>query len=87
MLRVLKPGGRLILTYDLITNNSSYNDQSRYEIFTPQTIDQVLQDLNIQMNTHYSADDVLASLSDIKHERVDIPDGITVGGMVIVKNI
>jgi 2-polyprenyl-3-methyl-5-hydroxy-6-metoxy-1,4-benzoquinol methylase len=90
MLRVLKPGGKLILTYDLILDESIHNDNLLCEIFTPHTIEKVFKDLNVEENNVYTTDDIIKSLEDIKNERregVNIPTGITVGSMVIVKNI
>jgi SAM-dependent methyltransferase len=87
MLRVLKPGGKLILTYNIVLDEATHNDNLRCEIFTPHIIEKVFKNLDVKVNNIYTTNDILKSVADIKNEQVNIPIGITVGGMVITKNI
>ena len=85
MLRVLKPGGRLILTYDLVQSDASTQDAFRAEIFTPRTIGNTLKKIGIADEGLYPVHDVIASLKDIKTDNVNIASDMTVGGLVITK--
>ena len=89
MLRVLKPGGKLILTYDLVMNVSmtSTEEASRVEIFTPQAICGLLKKFGIAVDELHSLNDVRASLNDIKEDSVNIAPDMTVGGFVLRKEI
>lgn len=87
MLRVLKPGGRLILTYDLVLNNTSRQEAFRVEIFTPQMIYSLLKKIGIAVEELHSTNDVLASLSDMRTDQVCIAPDMTVGGFVVTKSL
>jgi len=86
MLRVLQPGGKLILTYDLVLNGTSRQDARLVEIFTPQMICNVLEKFGIKAKEIHSTADVVASLGDIRADRVNIASDITVGGFVLSKS-
>jgi len=84
-LRVLKPGGLLILTFDLSLYPERHQDALRQEIFTPQLLDQTLADLGI-CPSGMRAELVAESVTRIQQDRVlGIPVGMTVGGIAIVK--
>ena len=84
-LRVLKPGGLLILTFDLSLHPERYQDQLRQEIFSPQSLDRTLTELGI-CPAGITAEAVAQSATQIQQDRVlGIPAGLTVGGIAIVK--
>ena len=83
MLRVLKPGGRLIITYDLTLKK--HNDAIRIEVFTPLLLRETLKQLNISRPVSHLHRAVLASLRDIRTDQIRLPEGMTVGGFVITK--
>jgi len=87
MLRVLKPGGKLILTYDLVLTDTSKQEASRVEIFTPQAIRDFLKKFGIDDGELHSAKDVLASMDDIRADSVNIAPNMTVGGFVLGKSL
>lgn len=83
MLRVLKPGGRLIVTYDLTPED--HCDAYRQEVFTPHIIQEVLRKLNINSASSHTLPDIYNSIDDIKMDMVNICEGMTVGALVIKK--
>ncbi|MBQ4133718.1 MAG: methyltransferase domain-containing protein, partial [Desulfovibrionaceae bacterium] len=85
MLRVLKPGGRLILTYDLVLDNPAGRDPLRVEIFTPRSICEALAKVGIATDAVYPEEEALESLQAISADRVNIAPDMTVGGLVINK--
>jgi len=87
MLRVLKPGGVLIVTYDLVESGSINHtaDADRAEIFTPDLIYDVLSAIDVQNIITHMATDVEKSIADMLDDKVSIPAGITVGGLVLEK--
>jgi len=87
MLRVLKPSGILIVTYDLVdsTGENSTEAAARIEIFTPELIQGTLSALGIQTVLNHTSADIQKSLDDIKRDDVNIYPGITVGGFVLWK--
>lgn len=84
MLRVLKPGGKLIVSYDLTLEN--YNDSIRTEVFTPDAILDELQKFGISCGYTHQRQAVLDSMRDISADKVaGLLAGMTVGGLVITK--
>ncbi|GHU89435.1 hypothetical protein FACS1894202_07620 [Clostridia bacterium] len=86
MLRVLKPGGILIMTYDLMSISSSTDAAARVEVASPDVLRKLLSHIAIDVEL-YSKAEIKASLSDIRADHIaeTMSDGITVGGMVIRK--
>ncbi len=85
MLRVLKPGGKLILTYDLILGGNLKRDSLRIEVFTPASIAEVLKRLDIECGRIHYEEDVIRSLADMVSDQVNIAPDMTVGAFVISK--
>jgi SAM-dependent methyltransferase len=85
MFRILKPGGILILTYDLVAKEDIH-DSLRVEIFTPLSIANIFNELQIEYDSIYDIADVAASIKDIENDNVSTEANITVGGLVITKN-
>lgn len=85
MLRVLKPGGKLIVTYDLVADDTVANDALRLEIFSPQSIRDVLGKLEITAPPLHSNESVRESVTAVQNDAVCIAPNMTVGGFVITK--
>ena len=84
-LRALKPGGLLILTFDLSLDPERHQDSLRQEIFSPQSLDTTLADLGI-CPARIPPELVTDSAARIQQDRVlGIPAGMTVGGIALVK--
>jgi len=84
-LRVLKPGGLLILTFELSLQPERHQDALRQEIFSPQSLDKTLAELGI-CASGISAELVAESTTRIQQDQVlGIPVGMTVGGIAIAK--
>jgi ADP-heptose:LPS heptosyltransferase/SAM-dependent methyltransferase len=84
-LRVLKPGGLLILTFDLSLAPEKHQDALRQEIFSPQSLDRTLTELGI-CPAGIPTELIAESATRIQQDRVlGIPVGMTVGGIAIVK--
>jgi len=81
MLRILKHNGMLILTFNLVNNDTEKN------ILSPGLIQNILNELGILEIINYSFSDIKKSLDDIQNEKVNIPAGTTVGGFVLKKVI
>jgi len=88
MLRVLKPGGRLVLTYDLMEDQTSLEDENRVEIFTPARIQALLREYDAAGTEVHALEDIRRSMRDMAADGVGgIPEGMTVGGMVLTKHL
>ena len=87
MLRVLKPGGILVVTYDLVDpENINYaEDALRVEIFTPRLIQDTLNAIGVTKTINHSSQDIQISIDDMLSDNVNIPHGIAVGGFVLEK--
>jgi len=87
MLRVLKPGGILIDTYDLINPDREIykGDSLRVEIFTPELINEILSVLGVKTIQNHTSEDIQKSLNDMRKDNVNIPEGIVAGGFVLKK--
>jgi ADP-heptose:LPS heptosyltransferase/SAM-dependent methyltransferase len=88
MLRVLKSGGILIVTYDLVAsrNNNVTKEADRVEIFTPDLIQDTLSSLGIKTIVNHTSADIKNSLDDMRRDKVNISAEITVGGFVMYGN-
>jgi 2-polyprenyl-3-methyl-5-hydroxy-6-metoxy-1,4-benzoquinol methylase len=87
MLRVLKPGGILIVTYELVDSGSRnfVENDTRVEIFSPELIQETLSAFDIETIISHTSHDVQKSIDDIQVDNVNIHSGITVGGFVLEK--
>ena len=89
MLRVLKPGGKLILTYDLVlTHHLNRSEGSRLEIFTPENIRLCLAKLGLKVEETYTEADVEASIACVLAD--NLLEGVkdcTFGALVIEKSV
>ncbi|MGF6789690.1 methyltransferase domain-containing protein [Paraburkholderia sp. 35.1] len=84
-LRVLKPGGLLILTFDYAMRPERFQDDMRREIFDAQRLDAALAPLRLS-GVGFSEAAFDRSCTEIRRDGVlGIPDGMTVGGLAIVK--
>jgi ADP-heptose:LPS heptosyltransferase/SAM-dependent methyltransferase len=87
MLRVLKPGGMLVLTFDVLPRPDDlqrFTDWNRIEIFTEKKIVADLAALGIDYQPDPAA--LERSYQGMRTFGIDgIPDGLTVGGLVIRK--
>jgi ADP-heptose:LPS heptosyltransferase/ubiquinone/menaquinone biosynthesis C-methylase UbiE len=85
-LRVLKPGGMLILTFDFSVHPEKHQDTLRKEIFSPESLDRTLAELGMG-KAGLDPEMVAESARKIQQDGVlGIPDGMTVGGVAIVKH-
>ena len=85
LLRILKPGGLLILTFDFAAEPDRFHDNLRSEIFGPALLSETLAAFGPQ-TVGFSAAEIEQSVSAIRCDRVlGIPDGMTVGGLAIRK--
>ncbi len=84
MLRIVKPGGFLIMTFDFCAREYE-NDGSRIEVYTNSLLAESLRGIGIDVDSVYQESAVASSLEDIARDRVNIAPGLTVGGMVIQK--
>jgi SAM-dependent methyltransferase len=84
-LRILKPGGMLILTFDFSIEPEKHQDTLRTEIFSPVSLDQTLAELGMG-KVGVAPELVAESARRIQEDRVlGIPMGMTVGGVAIIK--
>ncbi|MFD1561242.1 methyltransferase domain-containing protein [Paraburkholderia silviterrae] len=84
-LRVLKPGGLLILTFDYAAGPDRFEDGMRREIFDAKRLNDALAALGLS-GAGFGEAALERSLRDIRRDGVlGIPDGMTVGGIAIVK--
>ena len=86
MLRVLKPGGKLITTYDLTLAGKEQYGGNRLDVFTAQNIAVLMQELQISNTDIHTEEAILASMNDIQNDNVQgIGGWLTVGGFVLTK--
>ena len=85
LLRVLRPGGLLVLTFDIASAPEGFEDQSRVEIFSPESLSAFLQPICGKI-APFSDTDAVESAERIQADGVaGIPNGMTVGGIVLRK--
>ncbi|MEX3935871.1 methyltransferase domain-containing protein [Paraburkholderia phymatum] len=84
-LRVLKPGGLLVLTFDFAAAPERFEDGLRREIFDPERLDATVAALGLG-SVGFGEAALATSIANIRDDRVlGIPDGMTVGGIAIAK--
>lgn len=84
-LRILRPGGLLILTFDFANDPERFEDGMRREIFSPARLRTSLARLGVEASP-CDAGEVERSARRIQEDGVlGIPDGMTVAGMVVRK--
>jgi ADP-heptose:LPS heptosyltransferase/SAM-dependent methyltransferase len=85
-LRILKPGGTLIMTFDFAADPARFKDSLRIEVFGPDLLAQVLAAVECEA-PEFKAETISKSVADIERDRVlGIPSGMTVGGLVLRKS-
>ena len=85
LLRLVKPGGLLILTFDFAREPSRFQDGSRLEIFGPELLAATLATFGIEAPEFNDAE-IAESAEAMQRDGVlGIPVGMTVGGVVIRK--
>jgi ADP-heptose:LPS heptosyltransferase len=85
LMRVLRPGGLLVLTFDIAAVPEAFEDHMRVEIFSPQRLSGFLRPICGEI-APFSAGDVDESAARIQTDGVaGIPRGMTVGGLVLRK--
>lgn len=85
LLRLLKPGGLLVLTFDFASDPARFQDGLRLEIFGPERLAEALAAFGIE-GPGFADDEIADSLRNIQRDRVlGIPEGMTVGGIAIIK--
>jgi hypothetical protein len=85
LFRVLKPGGLLILTFNLAVDPRRFEDELRVEIFSPQSLVETPGRFGLRL---HDIDDMRTrdSAGEIQQDRVaGIPEGMTVGGVALRK--
>ncbi|HKG94072.1 MAG TPA: glycosyltransferase family 9 protein, partial [Gemmatimonadaceae bacterium] len=84
-LRLLRPGGVLVLTFDFANAPERFEDGLRREIYSPRRLVRTMEQLGIPFAPP-SSDDVEQSARRIQEDGVlGIPSGMTVAGMVVRK--
>ncbi len=85
LLRVVKPGGLLILTFDFALDPARFQDSLRLEIFGPERLAEALAGFGIAA-PGFADEEVCDSARAIQCDGVlGIPEGMTVGGIAIVR--
>jgi ADP-heptose:LPS heptosyltransferase/SAM-dependent methyltransferase len=83
LLRLVKPGGLLILTFDFAREPARFQDGSRLEIFGPELLATTLSGFGIG-SPDFNDAEIAESASAIQRDGVlGIPAGMTVGGIAI----
>jgi len=86
MMRVLKPGGKLIITYDMVLASEIERGSQRVEVYTPEILEKSLREVGVPSITMFSVEEVQASMGDMVSDNVRIAaTEITVGGLVLQK--
>jgi ADP-heptose:LPS heptosyltransferase len=84
-LRVLRPGGLLILTFDFVEKTRATIEGARTEILDLNTLTELLDENLITYEEIFSLDSIKSSLNDIILENITIAPSMTVGGIVLQK--
>lgn len=86
LLRILKPGGILVLTFDLAVEPEKFRDKLRVDVASPDSLRTWLDSVGVTM-PGVSDVDVRQSIQQIHADSVaGIPGGMTVAGLVISKS-
>lgn len=84
-LRILRPGGLLVLTFDFANTPEKFEGGTRREIFSPERLASTLERLAIPA-TPIDPEEVKRSAGRAYSDRVcGLPEGMTVAGMLICK--
>ncbi len=84
-MRILRPGGLLVMSFDFTLDPKQMEDGLRVEIFTPERLRAVLQDLGID-DYPFETTAIETSVREIHRDEVcGIPVGMTVGAITISK--
>jgi ADP-heptose:LPS heptosyltransferase/SAM-dependent methyltransferase len=84
LVRLVKPGGILILTFDFASAPDRYKDRFRVDVFGPESLERELQALGCRQYDTPSTSQITASADRIQHDGVaGIPVGMTVAGLTI----
>jgi SAM-dependent methyltransferase len=84
-LRLLRPGGKLFMSFDFTLDAKSNEDRLRVEIFTPERLCAALANVGISHDVP-SPKQVEASAARVQQDAVaGIPVGMTVGSLVIAR--
>jgi ADP-heptose:LPS heptosyltransferase/ubiquinone/menaquinone biosynthesis C-methylase UbiE len=87
LLRVLKPGGTLVLTFDITKHENlseTTDDTNRIEIFTPETFSRCMTSIGVYLEPP----SIQNSLDQMMKAQIEgIPCGMTVGGVRLRKAI
>ncbi len=90
LLRVLRPGGLLVLTFDIAADPKPFEDGMRVEIFSPVRLRDCLKIVGLDVGLDaeiFTAGETGVSAVRIQQDGVaGIPAGMTVGGVVLRKS-
>jgi len=82
LLRLLRPGGKLFLSFDFTADTANLEDDLRIEIFTPSRLQAALAGIGIDLSV--PAAQVEESVKHIRQDGVGgIPNGMTVASLVV----
>lgn len=85
LLRIVRPGGLVILTFDYAAEPEVFHDALRVDIFGPHTLDAALAGIGAD-GAGFSLAEFNASTAAITRDAVlGIPAGMTVGGVVLCR--
>jgi SAM-dependent methyltransferase len=85
LLRIVRPGGLVILTFDFAAEPEVFHDALRVDIFGPHTLDAALAGIGA-VGAGFSLAEFNASTAAITRDAVlGIPAGMTVGGVVLCR--
>lgn len=84
-LRLLKPGGKLFLSFDFAVDVKGIEDSLRVEILTPERLQDTLGAVGIGQIA-FSREEIMESMVRIQQDAVaGIPKGMTVGSLVVTR--
>ena len=84
-LRLLRPGGKLFMSFDFTEDGKDMEDSLRVEIFTPKRLQKALGSVGIGQ-TPFARETIEESITRIQQDGVGgIPAGMTVGSLVVTR--
>jgi ADP-heptose:LPS heptosyltransferase/SAM-dependent methyltransferase len=85
LLRIVKPGGLVILTFDFALDPARFRDSLRLEIFGPELLAQAFKPFGVVL-PDFTSEEICDSARAIQRDAVlGIPEGMTVGGISIAR--
>jgi ADP-heptose:LPS heptosyltransferase/SAM-dependent methyltransferase len=88
LFRILRPGGRLILTYDLVLSDHRNRESLRREIFTPQGIEDCLREFGVSCGAIYSHEEIKDSINCVRADGLKVAArDLTFGAMTLEKRL